>query len=112
MAAPISNGVTNGVSHGHGFKYAAFKLRGDGSTPRIGSLDIESGQVTPLSYRSGTYIHTLYEVIETAKDNIIESGEPIPISQIELLPPLYGKDIMAVGKNYAVSREARALDTE
>ena len=113
MTAPSSNGaalhggngITDGVSngsHGAGFKYAAFKIRGS-HTPRIGSLDLETGNVTPLTYRSGTPIHTLYEVIQSSRDDIIPSDESVPADQIELLPPIYGKDVLAVGKNYSVS---------
>lgn len=101
----ISNGVTNGItngSHETGFKYAAFKIRGS-HTPQIGSLNLETGNVTPLTYRSGTHIHTLYEVIQTSGEDIIASEESIPADQIELLPPIYGRDVLAVGKNYAVS---------
>ncbi len=69
--------------------------------PRIGHLDSESQLIHPLSYTSGTPLHTLYEVLETSSSNITESdADPIPVSTVQLLPPISGRDILAVGKNY------------
>ena len=95
-----TNGTSNGT-HPKGFNYAAF--RSPGGSPRIGSLDIESGKVTPLVYRSGTYIQNLYEVIETSPINITTSGDALSVADVKLLPPISGRDVLAVGKNYAVS---------
>ena len=70
-------------------------------TPRIGHLDLDNQTIHPLSYASGTPLTTLYEVIETTSSNITESdADPIPLSTIQLLPPVSGRDILAVGKNY------------
>lgn len=103
MAGPTVNGSFAVATNGHqgGFKYAAFKIRGS-NVPRIGSLDVEGGRVIPLTYKSGTHIHNLYEVIEAGSSEIVESKESVPVDQVELLPPIYGRDILAVGKNYAV----------
>lgn len=95
-----SSHVTNG-DHKKSFKYAAFKVRGS-STPQIGSLDLETGTITPLTYKSGTSIRSLYEVVES-KDDVVGADETISVDQVELLPPISGRDILAVGKNYAVS---------
>ena len=59
--------------------------------------------ITPLSYISGTPVRSLYEVIEAGEKAFIQGGEPFPRSTARLLPPIYGRDILAVGKNYAVS---------
>lgn len=68
---------------------------------RIGHLDNATDSIQPLAFRSGTYITNLYQVIEVGDDGIIASGEPIPRSSIKLLPPISGRDILCVGKNYA-----------
>jgi 2-keto-4-pentenoate hydratase/2-oxohepta-3-ene-1,7-dioic acid hydratase in catechol pathway len=68
---------------------------------RIGHLDVATDTVRPLAFKSGTHITNLYQVIEVGNDNIIPSGEPIPRSSIRLLPPISGRDILCVGKNYA-----------
>ena len=71
-------------------------------TPRIGTFDLDRKTITPLSYKSGTALQNLYEVIEAGDHNIIPSGEPIARSECKLLAPIYGRDVLAVGKNYAV----------
>ncbi|OAL40103.1 hypothetical protein AYO20_00521 [Fonsecaea nubica] len=80
--------------------YASYIPEGS-RRPRIGHLDLDSNTVTPLSYISGTPIRSLYEVIAVGEDAIIQAGEPFPRSKARLLPPIYGRDILAVGKNYA-----------
>jgi 2-keto-4-pentenoate hydratase/2-oxohepta-3-ene-1,7-dioic acid hydratase in catechol pathway len=68
---------------------------------RIGHLDVATDAIQPLAFKSGTHITNLYQVIEVGDGNIISSGEPIPRSSIQLLPPISGRDILCVGKNYA-----------
>ena len=82
--------------------YAAYVPEGS-KKPRIGHLDAESDTITPLSYVSGTPVSNLYEVIEVGEKAFVQAGEPFPRSKARLLPPIYGRDILAVGKNYAVS---------
>ncbi|KUL81497.1 hypothetical protein ZTR_09990 [Talaromyces verruculosus] len=68
---------------------------------RIGHLNLEEKTITPLSFLSGSNIENLYQVIEAGSENIDISGEDaIPLSQVKLLPPIFGRDILAVGKNY------------
>ena len=86
----------------HFYQFAAFR-HGDFHTPRIGHFDLEKDTITPLSYTSGTPLQSLYEVIEAGEDNITTSGDPIARSECKLLAPISGRDILAVGKNYAVS---------
>ncbi|KIW88683.1 uncharacterized protein Z519_10729 [Cladophialophora bantiana CBS 173.52] len=80
--------------------YASYVPEGS-RQPRIGHLDLESNTITPLSYLSGTPIRSLYEVIEAGEGAFVQAGEPFPRSKARLLPPIYGRDILAVGKNYA-----------
>jgi 2-keto-4-pentenoate hydratase/2-oxohepta-3-ene-1,7-dioic acid hydratase in catechol pathway len=69
--------------------------------PRIGHLDFKSDNIQPLSYASGTPISTLYQVIEVGTENIVPAGETFPASSVKVLPPISGRDVLAVGKNYA-----------
>lgn len=79
--------------------YIAYQL--SNGLERIGSLDHEKDTVQPLCFASGTPLSNLYEVIEVGEAGIIASGEPIPRSSIRLLAPISGRDVLAVGKNYA-----------
>jgi len=67
---------------------------------RIGHLDIEKSMIQPLSFASGSPIYNLYQVIEADESEIKPAGDPIALSSVELLPPLSGRDVLAVGKNY------------
>ncbi|EED17785.1 fumarylacetoacetate hydrolase, putative [Talaromyces stipitatus ATCC 10500] len=68
---------------------------------RIGHLDLNSNKIQPLSLVSGTCLSNLYEVIEAGEINITISREDqISLSDVKLLPPISGRDILAVGKNY------------
>lgn len=75
------------------------------SQSRVGNLDFSTGDITPLSFPSGTPVTSLYQVINAGKDtNFIPTfrhGGEIPISSVILLPPLSGRDVLAVGKNYS-----------
>ena len=80
--------------------YIAYKTSLSPS-PRIGHLDVENETVTPLSYVSGTPLSSLYEVIEASESNItVSDADPVPLSSLILLPPISGRDVLAVGKNY------------
>jgi 2-keto-4-pentenoate hydratase/2-oxohepta-3-ene-1,7-dioic acid hydratase in catechol pathway len=74
------------------------------SRPRIGHLDLVSSAITPLSYPSGAPLSTLYEVISSSDPgSFIPSSQfqdPVPLSSVTLLPPISGRDVLAVGKNY------------
>ncbi|KIW10770.1 hypothetical protein PV08_10069 [Exophiala spinifera] len=90
-----------GLSSGQqGLRYAAFKVQSS-DTERIGSFDADSGRLTQLTYASGTRVRSLYEVIEARKSDIVESNESFSVDEVDLLPPIYGRDVLAVGKNYA-----------
>jgi 2-keto-4-pentenoate hydratase/2-oxohepta-3-ene-1,7-dioic acid hydratase in catechol pathway len=68
---------------------------------RIGHYNLVKEAVEPLSFESGTPIDNLYQVIEVGESNIISSGESLPIASVKILPPLTGRDVLCVGKNYA-----------
>ena len=83
----------------HLTNYAAY-IDPDTGSPRIGHLDLESGNLQPLSFLSGTPVQDLYQVIEAGTCNITAAGSPIPASSVKKLPPISGRDVLAVGKNY------------
>jgi hypothetical protein len=91
---PPSTSLTN---------YVAYLLPGTQQS-RIGHLNFDTHEITPLSHASGTPLKTLYEVIEVGEDAIVPYGQPFPRSDVKLLAPISGRDILAVGKNYAVSQ--------
>lgn len=66
----------------------------------IGHYDLSKRTIQPLSFKSGTPISNLYQVIEAGTTNVTRSGNPISISSIQILPPLAARDILCVGKNY------------
>lgn len=69
---------------------------------RIGHYDLSNKTIVPLSFISGTPIDNLYQVIEAGDSNIISTGStPIAASSTKILPPITGRDILCVGKNYA-----------
>ncbi|KAI8176364.1 hypothetical protein K4K54_004180 [Colletotrichum sp. SAR 10_86] len=89
--SPQSSRLTN---------YIAFS-RQDGSTPQIGHLDHAQQTIQPLAFLSGTPVENLYQVIEVGSQNITASIDPpIPLKDVKVLPPISGRDVLAVGKNY------------
>lgn len=83
----------------HLTNYAAY-VDPDSGLSRVGHLDPEAETLQPLSFLSGTPVQDLYQVIEAGSSNIIAAGAPIPASGVKKLPPLSGRDVLAVGKNY------------
>lgn len=67
---------------------------------RIGHYDQLHGTIQPLSYASGTPLSNLYEVIQLDANGIIPAGDTLSRSAVVLLPPINGRDILCVGKNY------------
>ncbi|TVY73494.1 Uncharacterized protein LSUE1_G005823 [Lachnellula suecica] len=72
--------------------YAAYRDPKTLGQSRIGHLDLQKSTIQPLSFQSGAPLSDLYQVIEIGESDIKPS---------ELLPPISGRDILAVGKNYA-----------
>lgn len=87
MATPLTN-------------YIAF-VHPDLVVPRIGHLNWDDATVRPLSFASGTPLDNLYQVIQAGHENIKPTGHPIPLDSVQILSPISGRDILAVGKNYA-----------
>ncbi|KAK2024284.1 hypothetical protein LX32DRAFT_626477 [Colletotrichum zoysiae] len=79
--------------------FAAYLQRG-GRVPRIGHFDLEKQTIQPLSFDSGTPVENLYQVIEAGAGRCIAAGPTISVNDVKLLPPLSGRDVLAVGKNY------------
>lgn len=80
-------------------QYAAF-AQVEGGLSRIGHYDLSKGTIQPLSFVSGTPVRSLYEVIDAGASQIISDGEPVSANAVKILPPISGRDILAVGKNY------------
>jgi 2-keto-4-pentenoate hydratase/2-oxohepta-3-ene-1,7-dioic acid hydratase in catechol pathway len=90
----INGGETSSLTN-----YCAFVDRR--GIERIGHLDETSQKIQPLAFASGTYLSDLYQVIQVGEKGIIASGEPVARSSVRLLPPINGRDVLCVGKNYA-----------
>lgn len=94
-----ANGHSNGTQSAY-TNYVAYRdAKGLGQS-RIGHLDVEKSTIQPLSFASGAPLTNLYQVIEIGETNIKPAGEPLQRSSVQLLPPISGRDILAVGKNY------------
>lgn len=92
------NNTTNGAL-GKLTNYVAY-LDPAVSHPRIGHLDFDASAITPLAFKSGTPLTDLYQVITAGENGISVGGEQIPLNGVKLLPPVSGRDVLAVGKNY------------
>jgi 2-keto-4-pentenoate hydratase/2-oxohepta-3-ene-1,7-dioic acid hydratase in catechol pathway len=66
----------------------------------VGHYDLAKATIQPLAFVSGTLLDNLYQVIEVGESNIVSAGEPLPAERTKILPPLTGRDILCVGKNY------------
>ncbi|KXJ86360.1 hypothetical protein Micbo1qcDRAFT_236911 [Microdochium bolleyi] len=84
-------------------RFIAFTRPGT-KVEQVGHYDHEGHTVQPLSFQSGYPVENLYQVIEAqARGAPIVSSHgtlPIPLSSVSILPPLAGRDVLAVGKNY------------
>lgn len=94
-----SNGQSNGVSSSY-TNYVAYRDPKALRQARIGHLNLETSTIQPLSFASGTPLSSLYQVIEIGESQIKPVGGEVALSSVELLAPIYGRDILAVGKNY------------
>jgi 2-keto-4-pentenoate hydratase/2-oxohepta-3-ene-1,7-dioic acid hydratase in catechol pathway len=102
MTSASTNGQngTNGTNSDSLTNYVAYQAQGSGKT-FIGHYDSNSEEIQPLAFHSGTLLENLYQVIQVGEAGIIASGEKVPASSVKLLPPINGRDILCVGKNYA-----------
>ncbi|KAJ3482594.1 hypothetical protein NLG97_g7527 [Lecanicillium saksenae] len=83
--------------------YVAFVTAG--GRPRIGTLDFNTSVITAVAYNSGAPVSSLYEVIELGDAAFTSTAETFPLDKVKLLPPLSGRDVLAVGKNYVEHAE-------
>ena len=67
---------------------------------KIGHLNLNEGKINPMAMASGAPVNNLYQIIELQND-VVPAGEAIPLDSVKLLPPISGRDILCVGKNYA-----------
>ncbi|KAK5115013.1 hypothetical protein LTR85_010051 [Meristemomyces frigidus] len=82
--------------------FVAYELPDGTARTRIGHLDTERGTITPIAFESGTAVENLYQIIEVGEDNVIAGGEPFPLTDsVNVLAPISGRDVLAVGKNYS-----------
>ncbi|KAK5079776.1 hypothetical protein LTR70_007588 [Exophiala xenobiotica] len=82
--------------------YVAYSLDDGTKRTRIGHLDTKAGTIIPLSFASGTPLENLYQTIEIGRDQIIPGGEAFALTEsVNILPPISGRDILAIGKNYS-----------
>ena len=82
--------------------FVAYRLSDETARTRVGHLDTEKGTITPIAFDSGTAVENLYQVIEAGEDSLIAGGEPFPLTDsVDILAPISGRDVLAVGKNYA-----------
>ncbi|CAZ84741.1 unnamed protein product [Tuber melanosporum] len=95
MTVPASTPLTNFATY----------IPLNSTQTRVGHLDLESQKITPLSHPSGTPLTNLYEVISAGKNAQFAPTSrfepPLKLSSVTLLPPISGRDVLAVGKNYA-----------
>ncbi|RHZ52486.1 hypothetical protein CDV55_103912 [Aspergillus turcosus] len=87
-------------SSNHRTNYAAY-LDLNTNRSRIGHLDLDESTITPLSFKSGTPLTDLYQVIAAGEANISSfNSKTLSLSSVKLLAPISGRDVLAVGKNY------------
>ena len=80
--------------------FVAYKTQ-EGHT-RVGHLDQDTALIQPLALPSGAPIQNLFQVIEVGAETLIpNSADKVTLESVSLLPPLSGRDILCVGKNYA-----------
>jgi 2-keto-4-pentenoate hydratase/2-oxohepta-3-ene-1,7-dioic acid hydratase in catechol pathway len=91
---------TNGVRKSSLTNYASY-FDPQSGRPRIGHYNLIAKTMQPLSFASGSPLIDLYQVIEAGEAHIAASGEPLPVDTIKILPPITGRDVLCVGKNYA-----------
>lgn len=82
--------------------FMSYRLDDGTGRTRVGHLDRESNTITPLAFTSGTPVADLFQVIEAGGGNLIPGGKSFPLSDsLQVLAPLRGRDVLAIGKNYS-----------
>ncbi|KAK5936854.1 hypothetical protein PMZ80_010973 [Knufia obscura] len=82
--------------------YVAYALDDGTNRTGVGHLDTKAGTITPLSFASGTPLENMYQAIEIGQKQIIAGGEAFQLTDsVNIRPPISGRDILAIGKNYS-----------
>lgn len=83
--------------------FISYRLHDGTGRTRVGHLDQENRIITPIAFESGTAVEDLYQLIEAGVSNVIAGGgDPFVLSDdLEILAPLCGRDVLAIGKNYS-----------
>ena len=81
--------------------FVAYELVDGTKRTRIGHLDHSSNQITPLAFASGTPLSNIYEVLAVDSNSLVPAGDSFAKDTVKLLPPISGRDVLAVGKNYS-----------
>lgn len=69
----------------------------------IGLVDANEQTVTPLlfpNYRPVTSLHELIEEWDNVSEKLLPGSPSENMSDVEILAPLRGRDVLCVGKNY------------
>ena len=67
----------------------------------VGHLDLNTSKITPMVMQSGAPLDNLYQVIELESNAIPAVGDSFDLASVKLLPPISGRDVLCVGKNYS-----------
>ncbi|EED14121.1 4-hydroxyphenylacetate degradation bifunctional isomerase/decarboxylase, putative [Talaromyces stipitatus ATCC 10500] len=69
--------------------------------PRIGHLDFNNNEISPLTMSSCSPLQNLYEVIELGEEDVVRGeGSPVNLSSVKVLPPLPDQDVLCIDVNY------------
>jgi len=75
--------------------------------PRVGHYEQNTSLIQPLVLASGAPVENLYQVIEVGVNTLrLEEGaEKLKLDSLTLLPPLAGREVLCVGRNYQVDHQ-------
>lgn len=99
MDTTISTTTTTGKKLTH---FITYRLSDGTNRTRVGHLDQARGTITPVSFTSGTPVETLLQLIQADEEDIVAGGDPFAHAHVvNVLAPLPGRDVLAIGKNYS-----------
>lgn len=80
--------------------FISYRLSDGTNRTRVGHLDAENDAIYPVAFASGTPVERLEQILNVAASSLKLEDETISKSSVEILPPVTGRDVIAVGKNY------------
>ncbi|KAK5454984.1 hypothetical protein LTS15_005704 [Exophiala xenobiotica] len=80
--------------------FISYALKDGTKRTRVGHLNLQDDTITALAFASGTLVERLDQILGTSLTDLKLSEEVISKSSVDILPPITGKDVLAVGKNY------------